>query len=57
MAKMISIFATKLLHKLPNTEKSACAQFKDLAQANEDLQPYLIESCQLGLMGMHGDGI
>jgi hypothetical protein len=57
MAKMISVFATKLFQKTPNTQKSACAQFVDLYQANEDLQSYIIESCQLGLMGMHGDGI
>jgi hypothetical protein len=57
MAKMISVFATTLLHKVPNTEKSECTQFIDLDKANADLQPYVVESCQLGLMGMHGDGV
>ncbi|MDR3169673.1 MAG: hypothetical protein LBU27_08270 [Candidatus Peribacteria bacterium] len=57
MAKMISTFARKLLHKTPNTEKVDCSQFTDLSLANLDLQPYVVESCQLGLMGMHGDGI
>ena len=54
---MISVFATKLLHKKPDTNKAECAQFIDLDQANDDLQPYVVESCQLGLMGMHGDGV
>ncbi|MDR3169519.1 MAG: hypothetical protein LBU27_07380 [Candidatus Peribacteria bacterium] len=57
MAKMISVFATKLFQKTPNTEKPECTQFTDLNQANDDLQPYVITSCQLGLMGMNGDGI
>ncbi|MDR3168382.1 MAG: hypothetical protein LBU27_01060 [Candidatus Peribacteria bacterium] len=57
MAKMISVFATKLLYKSPDTEKTVCTQFTDLHQINLDLQPYVVESCQLGLMGMHGDGI
>ncbi|MDR3169234.1 MAG: hypothetical protein LBU27_05795 [Candidatus Peribacteria bacterium] len=57
MAKMISVYATELLHKSPNTERPECTQFTDLNQANDDLQPYVITSCQLGLMGMNGDGI
>ncbi|MDR0606871.1 MAG: hypothetical protein LBG52_00605 [Candidatus Peribacteria bacterium] len=57
MAKMISVFATKLLQKTPDPEKTACTQFTDLDQVNGDLQHYVIESCQLGLMGMHGDGV
>ncbi|MDR0606965.1 MAG: hypothetical protein LBG52_01120 [Candidatus Peribacteria bacterium] len=57
MAKMISVFATKLLHKSPNNEKAKCTQFIDLSFANDDLQPYIVESCQLGLMGMQGDGV
>jgi hypothetical protein len=57
MAKMISVFATKLLHKSPDAEKVACTQFIDLDQADDELQPYIVESCQLGLMGMNGDGV
>ncbi|MDR3168750.1 MAG: hypothetical protein LBU27_03165 [Candidatus Peribacteria bacterium] len=56
MAKIIATFATKLLQKIPDTEKFACTQFDDLHQANDDLQPYIVTSCQLGLMGMNGDG-
>ncbi|MDR3168777.1 MAG: hypothetical protein LBU27_03310 [Candidatus Peribacteria bacterium] len=51
------VFATKLLHKSPDTEKTVCTQFTDLHQINLDLQPYVVESFQLGLMGMNGDGI
>ncbi|MDR2541352.1 MAG: hypothetical protein LBD11_06420 [Candidatus Peribacteria bacterium] len=57
MAKMISTYAIKLLNKTPDKEKRECIQFQDLAQAGGDLQPYVIQSCQLGLMGMNGDGI
>ncbi|MDR3169210.1 MAG: hypothetical protein LBU27_05665 [Candidatus Peribacteria bacterium] len=57
MAKMISVFATEVLHKIPDTEKIKCGQFSDLSTATEELQTYIITSCQLGLMGMDGDGI
>jgi hypothetical protein len=57
MAKMISMLATKLWYKVPDVEKRECVQFADMKQVNEELQSYVIESCQLGLMGMHGDGI
>jgi hypothetical protein len=57
MAKMISVFATKILHKIPDTEKIKCSQFTDLSTTTKELQAYSITSCQLGLMGMDGDGI
>jgi hypothetical protein len=57
MAKMIATFATNLLHKTPDTDKVACSQFTDLSTAAINLQPYIVASCQLGLMGLHGDGI
>jgi gamma-glutamyl:cysteine ligase YbdK (ATP-grasp superfamily) len=57
MAKVISVFAENLLHKTPDIENVACTQFSDLSAANADLQPYVVESCQLGLMGMQGDGV
>ncbi|GHV22455.1 hypothetical protein FACS189428_4550 [Clostridia bacterium] len=57
MAKMISIYAIKLFQKTPDTSRIDCSQFSDLSQAGADLQSYIIQSCQLGLMGMDGDGI
>ncbi|MDR0859464.1 MAG: hypothetical protein LBO09_00310, partial [Candidatus Peribacteria bacterium] len=49
--------AIKLLNKIPDTSKVACAQFQDVSEVPAELQPYIIQSCELGLMGMHGDGI
>ncbi|MDR0860678.1 MAG: hypothetical protein LBO09_07030 [Candidatus Peribacteria bacterium] len=57
MAKMISTYAIKLLDKTPDTSKVECTQFQDVSEVPTELQPYIIQSCQLGLMGMHGDGI
>jgi len=53
MAKISSIFATKFYDKVPDTsaEKSyACSQYADLADVNEELQWYIIQSCELGYM-------
>jgi hypothetical protein len=33
-----------------------CNTFSDLSQAPADLQPYIIKSCELGLMGLEADG-
>ncbi|MDR0860841.1 MAG: hypothetical protein LBO09_07940 [Candidatus Peribacteria bacterium] len=57
MAKMISAYAIKLFQKTPDTSKIDCSQFSDLSNTTTELQSYVIQSCQLGLMGMEGDGI
>ncbi|MDR0860812.1 MAG: hypothetical protein LBO09_07780 [Candidatus Peribacteria bacterium] len=57
MAKMISTYAIKLLNKTPDPDKVACAQFQDVSEVPTELQPYIIQSCELGLMGMDGDGV
>jgi hypothetical protein len=36
--------------------KKGCTTFTDLQQAPTDLQPYLIQACELGLMGYYADG-
>jgi hypothetical protein len=36
---------------------SACAAFTDLKTAPFDLQPFIIQACQLKLMGLQADGI
>jgi hypothetical protein len=57
MAKMISVYAVTFLDKKPDITKSACSQFEDLSLTTVEMQRYMTLSCQLGLMGMNGDGI
>jgi hypothetical protein len=33
-----------------------CNTFSDLNQTNEELQTYIIQACELGLMGLNADG-
>ncbi|GHV22944.1 hypothetical protein FACS1894176_01360 [Bacteroidia bacterium] len=57
MSKMISVYAMTFLDKKPDLTKSACSQFEDLSITTVEMQHYMTLSCQLGLMGMNGDGI
>jgi hypothetical protein len=57
MAKMISVYAMTFLHKVPDLTKSACREFKDLSLTTLELQHYMTTACQLGLMGLGGDGV
>jgi hypothetical protein len=57
MAKMISIYATKILGRQPDTTKTQCTQFSDRHEVNAELQQYLITICQLELMGYWSNGI
>jgi hypothetical protein len=56
MAKMIAVYATKILHKQPDTTKVQCMQFSDKQKVNAELQGYLTLVCQLGLMGYQANG-
>ena len=49
MAKMLSVYATEVLGMTPDT--SAACTFSDIASVKGDLHDYIIESCQLGIMG------
>jgi hypothetical protein len=49
MAKMLSVYATEILGMTPDTTK-ACS-FTDIDSVKGDLHEYIIESCQLGVMG------
>ncbi|EKD25240.1 MAG: hypothetical protein ACD_80C00097G0002 [uncultured bacterium (gcode 4)] len=49
MAKMIVNFAEGVLHK--RTDNSSGCEFNDISNQSEELQHYIVESCQLGLMG------
>ena len=49
MAKMMVNYATEVLGLTPNT--SLTCEFTDVANQTEELQGYIKEACQLGLMG------
>ena len=49
MAKMLSVYSTEVLGKTPDT--SAACTFTDIDSVKGDLHDYIIESCQLGIMG------
>jgi hypothetical protein len=49
MAKMLSVYAVEVLKATPDTSK-ACT-FTDIDSVKGDLHDFIIESCQLGIMG------
>jgi hypothetical protein len=49
MAKMLSVYAKEVLGKTLNT--SAACTFNDIDSVKGDLHDFIIESCQLGIMG------
>jgi hypothetical protein len=55
MAKMIVEYAKKVLDKTPDT--SLACEFTDIDELQwQDLYEFVIEACQLWLMGLHADG-
>ena len=54
MAKMLSVYSTEVLGKTPDT--SAACTFTDIDSVKGDLHDYIIESCQLGIMGQNMPG-
>jgi len=50
MAKMMSNYATEVLGLTPDT--SVTCDFTDVANESDELQGYITEACQLGLMGV-----
>ena len=49
MAKMLSVYAKEVLGNTPDT--SATCEFGDIDSVKGDLHDFIIESCQLGIMG------
>jgi hypothetical protein len=41
---------------LASAQNDKCSAFSDLKTAPSDLQSYIIQACQLGLMGLQADG-
>jgi hypothetical protein len=58
MAKIIVSFDTNTKSPLPPFTKGSekCTTFSDLNQTNTELQNYIIQACELGLMGLNADG-
>jgi hypothetical protein len=57
MAKIISVYATKILGRdIPNT-KPQCRQFQDLTTVNAELQSYIITACEIEQMGYRANGV
>jgi len=50
LAKMMAIFATKILKKQPDSTKKC--EFTDIAGFDQESQNYMILACQLGIMGV-----
>jgi tetratricopeptide (TPR) repeat protein len=48
-AKYLSILAKKIFKKVPN-KKTVC-KFTDLTKADKTMRPFIVEACQLGLLG------
>jgi hypothetical protein len=58
MAKVISSYIrTFNISVIGPTSVEKCSQFSDLNQTNAELQSYIIQACELGLMGYHADGV
>jgi hypothetical protein len=59
MAKIIVKYAENVLEITPSSlhsTSSITCTFSDLNQTNEELQNYIIQACELGLMGLNADG-
>ena len=54
MAKMITNYATSVLHKVP--DDSLSCEFDDMRYESQEMQFYAKLACQLHLMGIGSDG-
>ncbi|MFZ2151084.1 MAG: S-layer homology domain-containing protein [Candidatus Absconditicoccaceae bacterium] len=50
MAKMLSAWGTEVLGLTPDTSKTC--EFTDIENQTQEMKDYILESCQLGLMGV-----
>lgn len=55
MAKMISVFAMKVMNKQPDMTREC--DFPDMSGENNEMQNYSLLACQFGLMGLRYDGV
>ena len=58
MAKLASIFATKVLWETPDESKqSFCSQFADISKLNGEMGDYVIKACELWYMWYQSNGV
>jgi hypothetical protein len=58
MAKMITVYAKSFLQKRPDISKfSQCSAFSDMREVNTELQGFILQACELGLMGYYANGV
>jgi hypothetical protein len=58
MAKLASIFATKVLWETPDESKqSFCSQFADISKLNGEMRDYVIKACELWYMWYQSNGV
>ena len=51
MAKIVSLFATQFLDKVPDESKQyACSQYSDMWKVNSEMKFFITQSCELGYM-------
>jgi hypothetical protein len=55
LAKVVVAYAKSKTDLRPKANV-ACSQFRDLNEVNPELQDYIIQACELGLMGLFSDG-
>ena len=57
MAKIISVFATRILGREVPNNKPQCRQFADLHTVNEELQGFITTACEIEQMGYRANGV
>lgn len=56
LAKMMSVYTTKFLKKIPISWKLGCSDFQDKDQTSPELAGFMQTACELEMMGLHSDG-
>lgn len=56
LAKMISVYATKVVWLDPISGKKWCNNYKDISKETKEMQKYMKMACELELMWLHSDG-
>ena len=56
LAKMMSVYTTKFLKKIPISWKLGCSDFQDKDQTSPELAGFMQTACELEIMGLHSDG-
>ena len=58
MAKIVTIFATEFLDKVPDEKKKEfCSQYSDMWKVEDDMKLFISKSCELGYMWYESNGV